>query len=127
MATENALTCVTLVAGADLSAGQYLGVKLDGSGNAVLCSVEGEQVYGVLQNDPDTGEEGTVAIAGITKAEAGGVIAIGDSVVVASDGQFLDANDAAGTADIVVGIARSAAAAAGEIFSLDFRSHLGAS
>lgn len=127
MATENALTSVTLVAGADLSTtGQYLGVKLDASGDAVLCDTEGEQVYGILQNDPDTGEEATVAIAGLTKAEAGGTIAIGDSIVVASDGQFLDANDAAGTADITVGIARSAASA-GEIFTLDFRSHLGAS
>lgn len=121
MATENALTSVTLVAGADLSAGQYLGVKVDGSGNAIACSVNGEQAYGVLLNDPASGEEATVAISGITKAEAGGAIAVGANVAVDADGQFITA----ATADIIVGIARSAAGAAGEVFSLDFRSYLG--
>lgn len=124
MAVEEKLVTVSLVAGADLSGAQYKFVKLNASGQAVLCSVSGEIPYGVLQNDPASGEEATVAIAGITKVSADEAIAIGDKVFTSADGQA--AKTLTAGVDNLCGIARSAAAAAGEIVSVDFRTFLGA-
>lgn len=123
MAFTEQIVEVSALAAADYSTtGQYLGVKLTSTANTVeLADTNGEQIYGVLQNDPASGETARVAIGGICKAEAGAAIAVGALVAVDTDGQFITA----ATADTAVGFARSAAGAAGEVFSLDFRTYLG--
>ena len=122
MATENVLTNVSLEASGDLSADQYRGVKLASDGEVQVCDSNGEQAYGVLQNDPDAvGKAATVCIAGLTKAQAGGSISIGDSVAVDADGDFITA----ATSDIIVGVAVTASGGDGEIFTLDFRTYMG--
>lgn len=123
MATENALRTVTRVAGADLSGNQYQFVKLDANGDVILCDTQGEQAYGVLQNDPGLGEAATVAIGGVTKVEAGEAVAAGNLVGVAADGQALDASLT--TNNVFLGFALSAASAAGEIVSVDLARYLG--
>ena len=71
---------ITLVAGADLSAAQYKFVKLDGSGNAVVCSAITDRAIGVLQNAPLSGQEAEITVSGGTKVVAGGTVAIGGTL-----------------------------------------------
>lgn len=137
MATQEALVSVSRVAAADLSAKQYTFVKVDGDGKAAAASAAGEPVFGVLQNDPGTGEEATVAVGGISKVKADGVINEGDLIATSADGQAAVATKATvNTADAgvaadavsgsyVIGIAVSAAAAAGEVVSV-LLTHAGA-
>lgn len=120
MATENSLTSVTRVAGADLSSSQYFGVELS-SGDVIVNSANGAVAYGVLQNEPESGEEATVAISGLTKATAGAAISQDADVAVDAGGKFITA----ATGDAIVGKALTAAGGDGEQFTLDFRSYLG--
>lgn len=119
-------------AGADLSTKQYYGVKINASGLAVLCAAAGEYCYGVLQNDPTSGKQATIAVLGITKAIAGGVINPGARVAVDANGKFVAASlavvntsDGGAASDPViasnvVGIHRGKiATAANDIFPLD--------
>jgi hypothetical protein len=68
---------ITLVAGASLASDQYKFVKLDSSGQAVLCSGATDRPIGVLQNNPASGEEAEVLVAGGTKVKAGGTVSEG--------------------------------------------------
>lgn len=75
MASYSNVQTVSLIAGADLSAAQYLFVKADTTdGQVVLCG-DGENAIGVLVNAPASGEAAVVAISGLQKVKvaAGGV------------------------------------------------------
>lgn len=69
MAIESYLTLdTTRKAGADLSTKQYFYVKLDSSGNVVLCSGATDKPYGILQDKPNASGVGcVVGRAGISK------------------------------------------------------------
>lgn len=91
MANEVPLFTVTFVAGEDLSGKQFHGVKLDGSNeNEVLAADSAnEDIVGILQNKPASGEEATVMISGRSKFHANGATSIGEYLTVAgSDGDF---------------------------------------
>jgi hypothetical protein len=124
----------TKEAGADLSTKQYYGVKLNSTGQAILCTAAGENVYGVLQDKPAAaGRPCEVAVGGTCRAIAGGVIQPGATVKVHSDGKFRDASeaitDASGASptaalvgSYVIGIHDGKAATAdGDIFPLLIR------
>jgi len=64
-------------AGADLSAAQYLFVKLNGSSQVVLAATAGEAALGVLQNAPASGAIARVRVFGVSKIIAGDTIADG--------------------------------------------------
>jgi len=107
----------TLKAGADLSSSQYHFMKLDSSGDAVVCSGVTDIPIGVLQNDPGDGEEAEIMATGITKLSADSAITIADSLGTSTDGQ---ADTIAAGTDItvyLVGQALQAAGAAAVIFS----------
>ena len=116
MATENSLTSITLVANADLSTSQYHAIEAaDASGEArAALAGNGEDIIGVLQNKPASGEAATIAISGVTKAVAAGVIAAGGDVAVDANGEFVPA----ATGDVIVGVNVGLTTAAGDIFSL---------
>lgn len=131
-AFEEGLIVRSADAGADLSASQYFGVKINSTGLAVLCAAAGEYCYGVLQNDPTSGKTATIAIMGITKAKAGGAINPGALVKVDAAGKFVAASaavvntsDAGAASDPVigshvVGVHRGIVAAAnGDLFPLE--------
>jgi hypothetical protein len=134
-AYEERLVCTTREAGANLSTKQYYGVKIDSSdGQVVLCDAAGENAYGVLQDKPSAaGRPCEVAVSGICRAIAGGVINPGATVKVNASGKFVDASEAvtdtqAGSAtdaligSYVIGIHRGTAATAdGDIFPLELR------
>lgn len=48
-------------------------------------------IIGVLQNNPQQGEAGTVMVQGVTKAVAGGAFQIGDSLMCTAAGKFVKA------------------------------------
>jgi len=75
---SNAAVKVSRVAGEDLSSAQYKFVKLDnGTGNVVAVDGATDRPFGVLQNDPASGEIAEITIVGGTKVEAGGTASVG--------------------------------------------------
>lgn len=115
MATEQIGFAIgQLLAGADLSAKQFHGVKQNSAGAVISASVAGEVILGVLQDKPASGAEANVASVGISKLVAGGVVSINDKLMVNASGRFVVSS---GSNAAVVALAMSAAAADGEIIS----------
>lgn len=79
----------TLKAGADLSAStnQFKFVKLDGSGDVVLCTGATDIPVGVLQNNPRLGEAADLGVLGVYKVQGDANLAIGDLIGTSADGQ----------------------------------------
>jgi len=78
---------ITLNAGADLSAKQYYFVKLNSSGNAVVCAAVTDKPVGVLQNNPTSGQAAEIVVVGLTKVSTDAALAIADLVGTSGDGQ----------------------------------------
>ncbi|MDO9016671.1 MAG: hypothetical protein Q8S73_43005 [Deltaproteobacteria bacterium] len=78
---------LVLTAGADLSAAQYHFVKLDGSGDVVLCSAAGEEPLGVLQNAPEATEPAIVRYDGVTQLVGSTNLAVGARVATTNAGR----------------------------------------
>jgi hypothetical protein len=115
MALESNLTCVTLEAGGDLSAGQFRFVELAADAQVDLVAAAGGDAVGVLQNDPSAaGRAATVAVLGVSKVVAGAAVAAGARVQSDDEGRAL----AAASGDVVLGRALTAASAAGEVIEV---------
>ena len=100
MALDSNLTCVTLEAGGDLSAGQYRFVELASDAQVDLVAAAGGDAVGVLQNDPSAaGRAATVAVMGVSKVVAGGTVAAGARVQSDASGEAITA----ASGDIVLG------------------------
>lgn len=98
----------TYIAGADLSAAQYLFVTSDG--DEVTVTGAGEAATGVLFNAPVAADAATVVRGGEVNVYVGtGGLTIGAEVASDASGKAV----AATSTDVVVGIARTAAAAGG--------------
>lgn len=78
------------VAAADYSAKQYFAMKY-GATTVSLCSVAGERVDGVLQNEPASGQHAKVMTHGFSKVSLGGAVAVGDPVMTDTNGEFIKA------------------------------------
>jgi len=88
MALEQNLVTVTHPSAGDLSTKQFYFVKLDSSGNVVLCDTAGEQALGVLQNNPaGAGRECAIAVGGVTKVIASATIAVGALIATDASGK----------------------------------------
>lgn len=71
---------LSLEAAGDLSAGQYLFVKIDANGRAAVVAALADIPIGVLQNKPKAiGQMAEIVVIGITKLVAGGSITAGAS------------------------------------------------
>lgn len=111
MATTEAVTAISIVAGADLSTtGQFRFINVNGSGEAVLAA-DGADAVGVLLNAPPQGQPAEVAIAGRVKVVASAAVTVGDEVASAASG----ASAAATSGDYIMGRALTAAGAADEV------------
>ena len=84
---SNGTLKITLPAGADLSTKQYYFVKVNSSGNAVLCAAATDAPIGVLQNNPVSGAEASITVIGGTKLVAGAAIAAGIKIGTDSAGK----------------------------------------
>lgn len=73
------------LAAADLRTHQFKFVKLTANG-IELCAALTDKPFGILQNAPNAGEPAEVMRIGVSKAIAGGTIAIGAAVGTSATG-----------------------------------------
>jgi len=111
MAYEIPVLSITLVASTDLSDYQYRFLAVDANGEAELVDAAATHPVGVLQNEPDEDESGTVMVYGVSKVVAGDAVDAGDLVRSDTVGRAVSA----GAGEVVAGIALESADAAGEI------------
>lgn len=113
MATEINLQTISVEAGSDLSAKQYLAVKVNTSGQLAVA-VGDDYAIGILQDDPAAaGRPGIVGIAGVVKGTAGGTVTKGDRLVVDSASKLVTATGQAQHVAIAI-----ESAAVNEIFKV---------
>lgn len=89
-------------AGADLTTKQFRLVKLNDAGELVLAGA-GDRAF-PLQDKPAKGQNGTVAMAGAPKAEAGGEIKAGKPLSSNSEGKLVEATPTAVEAEKVTAL-----------------------
>ena len=102
-----------LVAGADLTAKQYLAVKLTESGTVDVVAAVTDKVIGILQNAPDSGEAAEVMVSGVSYLKAGDTIDVSSNPTVgsANDGECVAYAPGTDTTKYIVGTALRDAAA----------------
>jgi hypothetical protein len=105
MSYEEKVSLISLEANGDQSANQYKFMLLGATGIA-LNTVAGGPCVGVLQDKPTAGKIGAVAVGGVAKVLAGGVITRGDNVQSSATGLA----ETAASADYSQGIALETAA-----------------
>ena len=108
-------TCVSLVAGADLSTKQYHFVEVGAAGTVVVAG-DGLHADGVANTNPTSGRVAEVAIGGIVKVKCGGVVTRGGPVASDANGQAANPT----TGDIILGTALETGAA-GAIIAMIFQ------
>lgn len=104
MAVQESRDTRTFIAGEDLSSSQFKFVTLESDGQVDLADSAGENCMGVVINDPASGGEATVVVAGKTVVTAGGTIAAGASIATDASGDAVTAS----TGNIVMGYALEA-------------------
>lgn len=72
---------IAVLAGADLSSSQYKAVAYAGT-----IAASNSAAAGILQNKPESGEDGTLTIVGRTFIRAGGAISAGGLIMVTTSG-----------------------------------------
>lgn len=73
-----------ITAGADLSGAQYKAVAVGGT-----ISANNTATYGILQNKPQNGEQGSAMIAGRTRYVAGAAVSAGAKLMVTTSGYMI--------------------------------------
>lgn len=101
---------ILIEAGGNLSSSQFLMVKLDSNGDAVIASAAGENVVGILQNAPASGAIAIVRVFGESRVIAGGSVAAGALFATTSAGKSktavagtVNTSDAGASSDPAVG------------------------
>jgi hypothetical protein len=111
----------THVAAADLSAKQYYIVKLSTT-DTIDVTDTAAAAYGVLQDKPKSGEQGTVAVCGaggisrVICDGSGTAIAVGDYIKAHTNGKGIKG---ATDKDRVIGRAREACTVADQLVAVD--------
>ncbi|NUB16780.1 hypothetical protein GAY28_32610 [Azospirillum brasilense] len=90
MAATQILDLEAFPAGADLSTKQFHAVKFNGDG-ALVTAGDGDDILGILEDKPKSGEQATVSIAGRPKAKLGGNVAPGALLAVNANAQLITA------------------------------------
>ena len=101
------------------SIGQYLIVVESGATVVISGAAAVIAPMGICQNKPtSTTEPPSVRTIGVSKCVAGAAVAVGDKVTSDVAGKDIKSDPAAGVQSGVVGVARTAAAAEDDIFSV---------
>lgn len=87
----------------DLSAAQWLFVKMGANETADACDGATDVVMGVLQDEGSTGQGLTVRVLGHTKVYLGGVVAAGDLVGTHTDAKAVKITAGTSTTAYVAG------------------------
>jgi len=91
MAVTQSRDTRSLIAGEDLSSSQFKFVTLESDGQVDLADAAGERCFGVLENDPASGEEATVVVSGQTRITCGGTVAAGAQLQTDASGDAITA------------------------------------
>lgn len=91
MAEQGERLHISTEAGADLSDKQYRAIDIDGT-----LATETDEAFGVLQNKPESGEPGALAVMGKMKGIAGAAISAKARLKVASGGFIITATSGSG-------------------------------
>lgn len=120
MAFSNKPTLESHIASGDLSGLQFHIVEIVGAHivDAALIRVG----YGILQNKPQAGEHASVAVAGVSKVNAGAAISVGDLITSAGSGWATSVLSGIAGDKQVIGRALTAAAS-GSVFTLNIDRH----
>lgn len=110
----------SFAAGADLSAAQFKFVKLDSSGNVIVCAAATDKPIGILQNNPVSGGEALVMHNGISKVSSDASLNIDDLVGTSADGEAAAYVPGTDTTKYIVGRVLAAADAAHEYVPIIF-------
>lgn len=98
---------------------QYLIVKENGATVVISGATETEAPMGIVQNKPtSTSEPPSVRTIGVSKCVAGASVSVGDKITSDAAGKGITASAAAGVSLGIVGVARTAAGAGDEVFSV---------
>lgn len=73
------------------SSGQFLAVKITAARSVNIASSGGEQIYGILQNRPLSGQAADVGILGVSKAVAGAQFTGGNFLMTDTSGRMIPA------------------------------------
>ena len=106
---------ISLVAGADLSTSQYYFVKLNSSGQAVVCAALTDTPIGVLQNKPVSGAIAEITVIGVSKVNSDTGITAGAVIGTAADGQATTKTVGTNTTHYIAGQMLTTTGAAGVI------------
>ncbi len=121
MSVEQQHFSVSMKASVSMALSQFRAIKISAAHTMALGTTE-DYAIGVLQDKPVANAVGKVAIVGITKAVAGGVVAAGDWVGPGKSSKLIKKiitdTGITATFNCIMGQALSAAAAEDEIFSL---------
>jgi len=74
-------------AGADLSAKQFMFVKMSAADTVILRADATDKPIGVLQNKPTSGQIASVLVIGCTKVSSDAALTVGTLIGTQSDGQ----------------------------------------
>lgn len=112
MSWANLVESITAKAAADLSASKFKVVELDANGD-VTVAANTQSAFGILQNQPKSGEAATVAIEGFSRALAAVAVTVGQ-FVKNSSGWVTPVGSAGNAATyVLVGRAMTTAASGG--------------
>ena len=111
---------ITFKAEADLSAVQYYVMKVSAEDQVNIPTARTDVTIGVLQNEPKSGENAVIRVAGTTKAKSWSTITRGTYVTATADGRIMTADT---DKDVVIGIALESAAADGDIIEILLTQH----
>lgn len=90
MSGQEGLKCISVDAGADLSALQFTAVRLGSDRTVVSAANATAPITGILQNKPTSGQAASVAIGGIAKALVGaGGWSSGDLLTATTGGALI--------------------------------------
>lgn len=92
---------ITVASAGDYTSEVYPPVYIDTSGDAAVQTSAGGAVDGILQNQPDTGEDAVVMVDGVSKVVLAGTLTAGVRVAVEATDRKMEAK---GDDDTVVGI-----------------------
>lgn len=116
MAFEQDLVCRSYKAAADLSTKQFFFMSANSSDQVNVPTVAGQQVTGVLQDDPAAANRAAnVAIRGVSKVVAGGTCTVGSLAATTSAGKAVNAV----SGDMALGRFRTGTTAADTIVSVE--------
>lgn len=113
-AGSNYGTGVAGLAGPNTS-GQFLAVYISASREVKIAATAGQEVYGILQNDPPQSAAADVGILGVTKAVAGSAtITAGANLATDASGRLVAQTNTQNT----VAISLEASTATGQIITV---------